>query len=188
MMIFIVPGLTMRLISEEKRLGTFELLVTCPLRDWSILLGKYFAALSAGAVILFLSAAYPLTVQLISGGAAENAVILSSYLGMFLVLAAYVAFGTFASSTTDNQMLAAILTFILLLSIYILAFINIGETIKVFGTVTLRQVFDALSPVTHAENFSKGVFSLVNISYFIFFISFFLIVAAKILEARRWRV
>ncbi|MCX7014404.1 MAG: ABC transporter permease subunit [Candidatus Sumerlaeota bacterium] len=188
LMLLVVPIFTMRLFSEEKRLGTFELLVTCPLRDWSILLGKYLAALTVGLITLAFCLVYPITTQYISGGQAENSVILVSYLGLVLVVAAYVAFGVFASSVTENQMLSAILTFVGLLSFYLVGRMDYGKGAMLFGKVEWADIFSALCAYTHSEPFSKGMLALPDVAFFLMFTVFFLIITAKILEARRWRV
>ncbi len=182
LMMFVVPILTMKLFSEEKRLGTFELLVTCPLRDWSILLGKYLAGFSIAMLMIVLSLWYPLTVQLISGWQLESSVLWIAFLGLVLVMATYVAFGVFASSVSENQMLAAILTFVGLLTFYLVGIMNAG------GDSTLVQVLKAICILTHGDSFTSGMIRLVDLAYFILFISFFLILTSKILEARRWRV
>ncbi len=188
MMLFVVPILTMRLFSEERRLGTFELLVTCPLRDWSILLGKFFAAATVGLLALALCLIYPIIVQRISEGEGmEWPVIAVSFAGSALVICAFIAFGTFASSVTENQMLAAILTFIGLLSFYLIGRMDLGQG-KEWFNVNVGEVLDQISFLSHLENFTKGLVSLTDVSYFILFSAFFLMLTSKILEARRWRV
>jgi ABC-2 type transport system permease protein len=186
-LLFVAPILTMRLFSEEKRLGTFELLVSCPLRDWSILLGKYLAALSVGLIALILCLIYPLTTQYLSGGQAETPVIISCFVGLFFTLAAYIAFGVFASSVTENQMLSAILTFVGLLMFFLIGRMDLAEGKEVFG-VQISELLKAICVYTHGDGFIRGAYNLTDLVFFVLFPAFFLMLTSKILEARRWRV
>ncbi len=187
MMLFTIPILTMRLFSEEKRLGSFELLVTCPLKDWSILLGKFFAALTVGWIALALTLVYPAALRYLADkGSIEVPVLLVSFLGSALVIAAFVAFGVFASSVTENQMLAAILTFVGLFTFWLVGRMPFGD--KEIWHVQLKDVLSGISIYPHVEGFSKGLINLTDLVYFVLFSAFFLILTSKILEARRWRV
>ncbi len=191
LLMFIIPMLTMRLFSEEKRLGTFELLVTCPLRDWSILLGKFFAAFTVGFVIWLFCLIYPVITQWVSANQAETPVIVVSNIGLLFIIAAYVAFGVFASSLTENQMLSAILTFVGLLVFWIIGRMDMGagKTWELWGlNVPVDAILGGLCVLTHSENFGRGLLALSDMAFFAFFSIFFLAITAKILEARRWRV
>lgn len=188
LMLFIVPILTMRLFSEEKRLGSFELLVTCPLRDWSILLGKFFAALSIGLLALVLVLTYPLVLQWLAGGEMlEWPVIWVSFLGCSLSIMAFISFGLFASSVTENQMLAAVLTLIGLFGFWLIGRMGLGENLEYFK-IKVSEVLEHITIIPHMENFTRGQVSLTDVVYFVLFTAFFLILTSKILEARRWRV
>lgn len=177
LMLVLAPLLTMRLISDEKKTGTFELLVTTPLSDWHILLGKYFAALSVGALILACCGAYPAIVFIYSRP--EPAVVASCFAGLFLIMVAYLAFGLFASSLTESQIAAAVLSFVGLLIFHMVGWL--------FKTGTAGVVASALSLHRHSEGFTKGVFELTDVAYFILFAAFFLFLSAQVLDARRWR-
>ena len=155
-------------------------MVTYPLRDWDLLLGKYFAALSVIVVLLAISFIYAIVMMVV--GKPEVPVILSSYLGIFLLSMAYVAYGIFASSVTENQIVAAIITFAGLLLFYLigdLASAQSGFLVRLFSEISVRL---------HAINFTSGLIETKDIAYFILFTGFFLFLTARILESRRWRV
>ncbi|HUT24130.1 MAG TPA: ABC transporter permease [Sumerlaeia bacterium] len=177
LMLLLVPMLTMRLIAEERRSGTFELLVTSPLGNWDILLGKYFAALVVGVAVLGVCAVYPLVCFLYSEP--EGAVVLSCYLGLFLIIAAYTAFGLFASALSESQIAAAVLSFAGLLVFQMIGWL--------FKSGRLGRVAMELSVYRHSDNFTKGVIALSDVAFFVAFSVFFLFLGAQILDARRWR-
>jgi ABC-2 type transport system permease protein len=180
LLIFVIPMLTMRLIAEEKKSGTFELLVTCPLRDIDLLLGKYFSCLSIIVLFFVVSLAYPIVT--IAVGQPELPVIATCYLGLLLIAFAYVAFGFFASSVTENQIVAAIICFAGLLIFYLIGDLSAAELGR-FGSI-----LSALSLREHSANFTQGVIDGKDVVYFVFFTFFFLFLTARVLEARRWRL
>lgn len=188
LMLFVVPVLTMRLFSEEKRLGSFELLVTCPLRDSSILAGKFLAGLTVSWAALAMTVVYLLVLQAISGkGMIEWPAVGVAYLGSALVILAFVSLGVFASSVTENQMLAAILALIGLFAFLLIGDLPLARNAELFG-VRVADVLEQISINPHMESFFMGMIRLADVSYFILFSAFFLILTTKILEARRWRV
>ena len=188
MMIFVVPILTMRLFSEEKRLGSFELLVTCPLRDWSILLGKYFAGLTIGWLALAMNLIFLVVLRYLAPeGALEYPVIAAGLLGSALVIASFIAFGVFASSVTENQMLSAMMTLIGLFLLWLLGALNLAVGKEYFG-VKIDEMLKSISIFPHLDPFIRGQINLTDTCFFLVFIVFFLVLTSKILEARRWRV
>jgi len=184
---FTIPLLAMRLVAEEKSRGTFELLVTCPIGDWSILLGKYFALLTVGLGIVLLSAVFPAIVWW-AGRANQSypewPVVLSCWVGLFLIFATYAAFGLMASSFTESQITAAIITLIGL----ILWFIIGGVSNMLSGYPVLQKIMQEVSAQQHTENFNKGVLLLKDFGFYILSSFLFLFIASKTLDARRWRV
>ncbi len=178
LMLFIVPMLTMRLLSEERRTGTFELLVTTPLGNWDILLGKYLAALTIGLVLLLACIVYPFVTFKV-GARPEVPVIISSYVGLFLIIMAYTAFGVFASSVTESQIAAAVLSFAGLLLFQMIDWL--------FKSGVLARFAAALSIRLHSETFPKGIIQTNDIVFFVLFTFFFLFMAAQVLDARKWR-
>lgn len=182
---FTIPLLSMRLLAEERSRGTFELLVTCPLSDWAILLGKYLSLLTVGLVIVGISAIFPVVVWWAGRGnqvAPEWPIVISSWIGLFLIFAAYAAFGVMASSFTENQITAAVITLIGLI---------LWNVLSAFQLESYPAVRDALMEISaskHTENFIKGVLMLKDFAFYILTTFLFLFIASKTLDARRWRV
>jgi ABC-2 type transport system permease protein len=175
----IIPMLTMRLFAEEKKNGTIELLFTYPLRDIEILLGKFFAAM----VVYLIPVAITLVYIAFVGTITDLAVgpILAGYLGLVLMGAAFIALGVLISSTTENQIIAVITTFGLLLLLWV-----VGWAAN-FTSPLLGKILNELSLVRHFESFSKGVINIKDVVFYLSFIFFCLFVTGRILESKRWR-
>jgi ABC-2 type transport system permease protein len=185
LVMFTVPILSMRLLAEEKNKGTFELLVSCPIGDWSILLGKYFALVTIGLVIAAISGVYPFLAWWAgraNGSSPEWPVVASCAIGLVMIFAAYAAFGIMASAFTDNQMTAAIITLIGLILWQIVGSFDVGNLPFV------RQIVTELSAYEHSTNFINGVLTLKDFAYYVLASFVFLFVASKALDARRWRI
>ncbi|OGP70263.1 MAG: ABC transporter permease [Deltaproteobacteria bacterium RBG_13_60_28] len=178
-LLLLVPLLTMRLLAEEKRSGTAELLFTYPLSDWSIILGKFLAALLIFTVFLIFTIAYPLAFTVV--GRLDWASMATSYLGMLLLGGACLALGLFASSLTENQIIAAVTGFALLLLFWI-----IGWQQEI-GAPGWGGFFAALSMMDHYDSFIRGVIDTRDLVYYLSFIYFFLFLTKRQLESRRWR-
>lgn len=189
LILFTIPMLSMRLVAEEKGRGTFELLVTCPIGDWAILLGKYFALVTVGALMIALSAIFPVIVWWLGGStnaiqpvSPDWAIVASCWLGLLLIFAAYASFGVMASAFTENQVTAAIITLIGLL------LWNVVGAFSFEGYPKVREVLEELSAQAHTQNFLNGVLTLKDLLYYVLASFLFLFVASKTLDARRWRV
>jgi ABC-2 type transport system permease protein len=177
--LFFLPMLTMRTFAEEKRSGTIELLLTSPLSDWEIVLGKYFGALALYVVMLAVSALN--FIWLFAFGNPEVAPILTGYLGLLLMGGSFIALGVFISNLTRNQLVAAALTFSVLLMLLLVNWIGDAS-----GPV-MRAVVSALSVFQHFEDFSRGVIDTQHVIYYLSFIGFGLFLAARSVDADRWR-
>ncbi len=177
--LFLVPLLTMRLLAEEKRSGTAELLFTYPLGDGAIILGKFLAALAIYLILLALTLAYPLVLAPLThldwGALAAN------YLGLILLGGACLSLGLFASSLTENQIVAAVVAFALLLLFWL-----IGWQQELGGS-GWGGVFSAFSLLEHFENLARGVIDTRDLVFYASFIYFFLFLTYRQLESRRWR-
>jgi len=182
LLLFTLPILSMRLIAEERKSGTLELLVTNPVRDWGLLLGKYVAALAVVGILLVLTLPYPLAVQLL-GGQPEWNVVWSCFIGLALISAAYLAFGLFASSLTESQVVAAVVSYIGLFLFYIS-----GGLLGSLGSDTARAIGSALAVEPHFNPFTSGRIGLIDVAYFLLFSLFFLFLSAQVLGMRRWKV
>jgi ABC-2 type transport system permease protein len=179
LLLFIVPAFTMRLLAEEKKTGTFELLVSLPFGDWDIVVGKFLAAYAVIAAMLGLSAYYVLVMMRF--GTPEMPVVGIAFLGSFVVAAAYVAIGLFASSLTENQIVAAILTFVILLGLYL-----IGD-MSTPGASSIARILDALSLRYHSEQFTHGLLRVQDVGYFGLVVAIALFLTCRVLELRRLR-
>jgi ABC-2 type transport system permease protein len=180
LLIIIVPMLTMRLFAEEKKSGTFELLATCPVTDWGMVIGKYLAAVTVLVVFLIISLAYPVTFGLV--GEVEWSIVITGYLALFLLGLAYVALGLFASSLTQNQIIAAIVTFCALLTFFFVGDLGIGRASG------LDKVLGGFSLLQHSDSLIQGSLRSEDIVYFVLFSVGFLFLTNYVLESRRWRV
>jgi ABC-2 type transport system permease protein len=178
-LLLIVPMLTMRLFSEEKKMGTAELLFTYPISDWDAIIGKYFAALSVVAVMLALTLVLPLLVQ--RHAAVEWGPVATGYLGLMLLGFAYVAAGLFFSSISENQIVAAVLTFGFSLLVLLIGWIT-----PFVSPAAARVVFE-ISILEHLDSFSKGVIDTNDLVYYLNFSALFLFLCSRVLDSNRWR-
>jgi ABC-2 type transport system permease protein len=177
-LLLLMPLVTMRLFAEERRSGTIELLLTYPVRDGAVLAGKYLAALTMYAVMVAGTLAYPL--MLINFARVEWGPLLTGYLGLLLMGGMFLAVGLFASSLTENQVVAAIVTFGVLLMFWI-----IGWTAE-FAGGPLGAVLTHLSILEHNDTFAKGVLDTKDVIYYLSFTTLALFMALRSLESRRW--
>jgi len=177
--LFLIPMITMRLFAEEKRSGTIELLMTSPVRDLEIILGKWFAAETLLAGILGISALN--LIFLFIYGKPDWRPILIGYLGLLLQGGALLAVGAFISTTTKNQIIAGGATFAACLLLWILDWVSSYET------AAWAKVLTYLSVVTHFETFSKGVLDTKDVVFYISVIFFGLFLTARSMESLRWR-
>jgi len=177
--ILYAPAITMRLISEEKRSGTVELLATWPLTDAQIVLGKFLGALGLLAVTLVLSLVFPLIVS--SLGELDGGVVLGCYLGLFLVGAAYMAMGLLTSTWTQNQIVAFILA-VLLCTFFYGVDVLVGEI-----WASARDAFAFLSFKVHFANIARGVIDTRDVIFYLTIIGGSLAAATLSLQARNWK-
>jgi ABC-2 type transport system permease protein len=178
--IFVIPILTMRLLSEEKRSGTFEMLATSPVSDFGIITGKFLAAVMVNVLIVVLSLVFVAFMGWI--GQPEWPVVLGCLLGLFLIGVTYSSFGLFASSLSENQIIASIVTFVGLLTLYLINELtppSSGLWADFLTDVSLR---------THGEEILKGMIRLEDLAYYVLFMFLSLFLAHTVLRSRHWRV
>jgi ABC-2 type transport system permease protein len=178
-MLFLLPIITMRTYSEEKRSGTIELLLTSPISDVEIILGKFFGALGLYCVMLLVTMIY--VGVLFFFGKPEVKPIVSAYLGLLLVGASFISIGLFISSLTKNQIVAAAGTFTFVLMLWIIDWF--GDQ----AGPTTREIVSYLSITKHFEDFAKGVIDTKHIIYYLSFITLGLFLTAKSVDTERWR-
>lgn len=177
--VFLIPMVTMRLFAEEKRSGTIELLVTSPITDAEMAIGKWLAALLLFGSLLLISAVNFAFV--FAYGNPDVKPFLVGYLGLLLEGGALLAIGTFISTTTRNQIIAGGITFCVCLLFYVFGFAGAYE-----NTLSAR-VLQYLSITNHYESFAKGVLELKDVVYYFSLIFFGLFLTTRSIESMRWR-
>jgi ABC-2 type transport system permease protein len=177
--LFLIPLITMRLFAEEKRTGTIELLVTSPIRDGELILGKWLAALTLYGGLLLLTALN--FVWVFRYGNPDWRPLAIGYLGLLLQAGAMLAIGMFISTLTKNQIIAGAATFGICLLLWVLGWAS-G-----FETATWARVLSYISVTTHIESFSKGVLDSKDAVYFVTLTFVGIFFTARSLESLRWR-
>jgi ABC-2 type transport system permease protein len=179
LILFLLPMITMRTYSEEKRSGTIELLLTSPVTDMQIIIGKFVGAIGLYAGLLAVTFLY---VGLLFGfGSPEWKPILSGYLGLFLLGASFISIGLFVSSTTKNQMVAGAASFVVLLMFWIISWFADSSG------PTSAAILYYLSVTQHFDDFGKGVIDTKHLIFYASFIAFGLFLTLKSVDSERWR-
>ena len=171
--------LTMRLISEERKLGTWELLLTAPVREYEIVLGKFFSCLLVLAGMLILTLYFPLLLMIF--GDPDTGPILTSYLGLFLLGSAAVAIGIFASSLPPNQIVSAVVAGGILFGLWFLGMV--GSLIP----EPLGEILSYFSLSEHFPGFVRGVVDTRDLVYYLSVTAVFLFLSVRSIETERWR-
>jgi ABC-2 type transport system permease protein len=179
-LLFMVPMITMALFSEEKRRGTMELLLTAPLTDAQVVLGKFFGALSF-YIILLLTTLIPMGVLYLYGDPATGP-IFTAYLGLLLYGLAILAIGMFISTLTENQIIAAVLTFGTIMMLWLL---NVIAT-RAEGPIT-KAVLTYLSVLSHLDDFFKGVLVSSDVIFYLSLTFVALFLTYRSVDSLRWR-
>ena len=179
--LFLVPAITMRLWAEEKKLGTIELVLTMPIRDEYIVLGKYLASLIFLIFTLALSIMIPVVVTW--SGPADLGVIIASYIGTVLLGGAYIALGIWLSAFTDNQIIAFILAIVASFMFFIIGQVFVLQSVPGF----LAPVMQFVGLGSHFDSISRGVLDTRDILFYISFIGFFLFLNVQQIVGRRFQ-
>jgi ABC-2 type transport system permease protein len=179
LILFMMPTVTMRAYAEEKRSGTIELLLTSPLSDWEIILGKFLGALALWGAMLSVTLIHILL--LFVYGRPEWKPIVTAYLGLVLMGGCFISVGLLISSLTKNQIVAGVTTFTVFLLLWIVNWIGS------FSGPTVNAVTQYLSIVDQYDDFAKGVIDTSHLIYYVSFISFGLFLTAKSVDSERWR-
>jgi ABC-2 type transport system permease protein len=177
--LFLIPLISMRLFAEEKRSGTIELLMTSPLRDWEIIIGKWLGAMSMYLCILAISAIS--VAMLFAYGTPDWRPILTGYLGLILQGGTILAFGAFISSTTKNQIIAGAATFSVCLLLWILSWVTS------YNDAPWAQAVAYCSILTHFEPFSRGIIDSKDLVFYASAIFLGLFLCSRSLDSLRWR-
>lgn len=179
-LLFLLPLLTMRHFAEERRSGTFELMMTAPVPLWSLLAGKWAASFALCLLLLAGTGIFPMLLAYY--GEPDWGVIATSYLGLMLLCGAFVSAGLFTSSLTDEPVAAGLGGVLVLLPFWLS-----GTAADLVSAETLREVLRQLSFLTHIEPFTRGVVDSAEIAWFVLFTFAFLFLTWRSVESRRWR-
>lgn len=179
-LVFVLPMLTMRLVSDELRVGTIETLMTAPITEIEVVLGKFCGAFVFYLILLAALLLYPLLLQMY--GSVDSKLLLCNYLGLLLVGGLYISVGLFFSSCTKHQVIAVLLSFALL-ALMTFASHALAQLVEGWPRVLLQQ----LSIRSHFYDFVRGMLDLNHVVFFLTTTAFFLFVTVKRLEMRRWQ-
>jgi ABC-2 type transport system permease protein len=178
-LVFLIPLLTMRIIAEEKRRGTFELLITSPVSVTELVLGKFLSLAVVIVVMLGISFVFPLLLMVY--GNPEVPPIISGFFGVVLCALGFASIGMAVSSFTENQIVAGVSSMVVLLLLYV-----IQAPAESLGG-TSAEVLRYLSPIDQVQQFLRGVISLKSVTYFVSLILLGIFLSQRALEAHRWR-
>lgn len=177
--LFIIPILTLRILAEDKKIGTIELLLTSPISTWSIIMGKFLGVLTfvlTGASLMLL---YPIFLSFFVS--VDWGTVVSGYLGMIFSLSFFVAIGLFASSLTDNYVIAGVVAF----GVFFLLFI--ASSFKDVPVPILSKILTEISFANHYEQFARGIVQIKNMLYFAIGTVIFLYLAKDRIESYSWK-
>jgi len=177
--LFVMPMITMRTYAEEKRSGTMELLLTSPLTDLQIILGKFFGALALYALMLAVTLIHIAVLFLY--GSPEWKPVATGYLGLLLMGSCFISAGLFISSLTKNQIVAGMVSFAVFLMLWVINWL--GQS---FGP-TGQAIVTHLSITDHLDDFARGIIDTKHLVYYLSFIVFGLFLTAKSVDSERWR-
>ena len=178
-MIFLIPLMTMRIWSEEKKQKTDQLLLTAPVSIFDIVLGKYFASLCLFLCSLALTLIYPLLALMF--GTLQVGITVGNYIAIIFAASAYIAISQFMSSLTESQIISAVSSMATLSLFFFLNLVFQRTEIEI-----ISRIASFLSIITRFANFFSGIFSLSDIMYFISLTALFLFFTSRVIEKRRW--
>lgn len=179
--LLLAPALTMRLLADEQRMGTLELLLTSPLHDWQVIVGKFLGSFIMYLVMFILPTMFYVLI-LVVYGPPDYGPLVTGFVGMILMGAVFIALGVFTSSLSQHQPIAFFIGLIILIFFWVAD--SLGQ---VLGTGLLSDVFNFLSLQRHYPDFFKGVINTTDIVYALSMVAVSLFLATQVLQTRRWR-
>ncbi len=179
LVLFLMPMVTMRTYAEEKRSGTIELLLTSPITDFQIIMGKFLGAVALYVIMLAVTLVH-LALLFIYGNP-EWKPIFTAYIGLLLLGSCFISLGLLISSLTKNQIVAGMVTFAVFLMLWVITWIGS------FSGPTVDKLTQYLSIIDHYDDFGKGVLDTTHVIYYLSFITFGLFLTAKSVDSERWR-
>jgi ABC-2 type transport system permease protein len=177
-LLFYIPAIAMRTFSEEKKSGTIELLLTKPLTDFDIVLGKFMSTVVFGAITLAPTLIYVISLRIL--GPVDFGSVISAYIGIILMMGIYVSVGLFASSMTENQVVAFIISFLIIFALFMM------NKVLIFIPVPLVSAVEYISSDYHFGSISRGVIDSRDIIYYFSGITILLLLTRTSLESRKW--
>jgi gliding motility-associated transport system permease protein len=178
-LLFFIPAVSMRLISEERRLGTIEILMTLPVKEWQLVMGKFLSAYLLIIITLFLTIIHYITIALL--GRPDLGATIGGYIGLVLIVGFYLSIGIFTSSLSQNQIISFILSFVIIFAFYII------DKIVFFFPGILATILEYLSTDYHFNNIARGVLDSRDVIYYLSMMFFFLFLTVQTLESRKWK-
>jgi len=179
--LFMIPMLTMGVYAEERKRGTMEMLMTSPITEWQIVLGKFFAAFTLFAIMLVPTLIYQVVMGQYSDPGISWKVMWSGYLGVLLLGAVLVSLGSFISSLTESQIIAAVITFVVFLLLWVL---DMGA--RGAGTA-LGEILQYFSILRHFDDFARGVIDTSSVVFYVSLTVLGLFLTLRSLDSMRWR-
>jgi ABC-2 type transport system permease protein len=179
LLLFFCPAIAMRLLAEERGQGTIEMLLTMPVRETEVVIGKYLAALAVLAVGLLVTVPFAITVAKL--GPLDIGAVVAGYVGTLLLGGVYLAVGTFTSAMTKNQVVAYIVALAICLGLYLM-----GIFFAMAGPV-VGPIIEYASPAYQFQKITRGVIELRNVVYYVSVIGLLLVLSVQTLEARKWK-
>ena len=181
--LFLIPAISMRLWSEERKSGSIELLLTQPITLWEAVIGKFLAAWAFAALALALT--FPLWITVNYLGNPDNGAILAAYIGSLLLAAGFLAIGSCMSALTRNQVVAFILAVVACFVVLLAGYPLVLDAFRAWLPQTLVDAIASLSFLTHFEAISKGVLDVRDLLYFAMLIAYFLVATAVVLDVHK---
>ncbi|MCL4487876.1 MAG: ABC transporter permease [Chloroflexi bacterium] len=181
LLLLLAPALTMKLLADEQRMGTIELLLTSPVNDWQVVLGKFLGSLILFAVMLVGPTLYYVLILKVFGSP-DYGPILTGYLGLLLLGGSFLAVGVFTSALTQNQVIAYFAGLVILILLWIA-----DAAGGVAGTGSIGNMVSYLAITQHYNNFFRGVIDTTDVVYALSVIAVALFLATQVLQTRRWR-
>jgi gliding motility-associated transport system permease protein len=182
LLLFFTPAITMRLMAEEQRTGTIELLLTAPVREWELVTGKWLAAFGFVTLLVAFTLIYALILSRFVTPGLDNGLLAAAYLGLILIVAAFLAVGVFVSTLFTNQIAAFFSIMAVILLLWVISYPVQNAT---GPAASFLQYLDFSNHFYN--NFFRGVIDLADVVYFVSVTVFFLFLAARTVESRRWR-
>jgi ABC-2 type transport system permease protein len=181
LLIFVLPAVTMRSISEELRMGTMELLLTAPVKDWELIVGKWLGAFLFMVTLLAITWIFPIVLNFLVTPGIDQGLLLSGYLGLLLMVASLLAIGIFISSLFNNQIVVYFISLAVVLALWFVT--QLSSTTQNLGT----QVLTYLGYIDHFYSFFQGTIDLSDVVYYLSLTSLGLFLGTVSIEMRRWR-